>query len=76
MSIENLARHLRMVKNPRCSGEVKHRLSDILMIAVAACAESWGDIALYRRSKAAWPGTYLELPNGLPSHGTFRRVSC
>jgi hypothetical protein len=41
---------------------------------VIACAESWDDIALYGRSKLAWLRTFLELPNGVPSHDTFRRV--
>jgi hypothetical protein len=39
-----------------------------------ACAESWEDIALYGRSKQAWLATFLALPNGIPSHDTFRRV--
>src|SRR6185503_3630623 len=42
--------------------------------AVVACAESWEDIELYGRSKQAWLGTFLALPNGIPSHDTFRRV--
>src|SRR3954452_20935860 len=28
----------------------------------------------YGRSKLAWLQTFLELPNGIPSHDTFRRV--
>ncbi|ACL59145.1 transposase IS4 family protein [Methylobacterium nodulans ORS 2060] len=39
-----------------------------------ACAESWEDIELYGRSKQAWLQTFLTLPNGIPSHDTFRRV--
>lgn len=46
----------------------------IAVCAVIACAESWCDIALYGRSKLAWLSTFLELPNGVPSHDTFRRV--
>jgi hypothetical protein len=42
--------------------------------AVIACAESWEDIELYGRSKQAWLKTFLALPNGIPSHDTFRRV--
>ena len=38
-----------------------------------ACAESWEDIELYGRSKQAWLETFLALPNGIPSHDTFRR---
>ncbi len=32
------------------------------------------DIELYGRSKRAWLETFLALPNGIPSHDTFRRV--
>ena len=39
-----------------------------------ACAESWEDIELYGRSRRAWLETFLELPNGIPSPDTFRRV--
>src|ERR687886_2775953 len=77
MSIENLVQYSGAIEDPRCSGKVGHRLLDILVIAVCAviaCAESWCDIALYGRSKRAWLKTFLELPNGLPSHDTFRRV--
>jgi predicted transposase YbfD/YdcC len=77
MSIENLVRHFGAIEDPRGSGKVGHRLLDILVIAVCAviaCAESWCDIALYGRSKRAWLQTFLELPSGIPSHDTFRRV--
>jgi hypothetical protein len=75
MSIESLVRHFSVVEDPRCQGKIEHRLIDILVIAVCAviaCAESWDDIALYGRSKLAWLRTFLELPNGIPSHDTFR----
>ena len=78
MSIESLVRHLGVVEDPRCQGKIEHRLTDILVIAVCAviaCAESWDDIALYGRSKLTWLRTFLDLPNGIPSHDTFRRVS-
>ena len=77
MAIENLVRHFGAVADPRCGGKIEHRLTDILVIAVCAviaCAESWNDIALYGRSKLDWLRTFLELPNGIPSHDTFRRV--
>src|ERR671938_1806266 len=77
MSIEGLVRHFSVVEDPRCQGKIDHRLTDILVIAVCAviaCAESWDDIALYGRSKLDWLRTFLELPNGIPSHYTFRRV--
>src|ERR671939_367050 len=77
MSIENLAQYFGAIEDPRCPGKIEHRLTDILVIAVCAviaCAESWDDIALYGRSKLDWLRTFLELPNGIPSHDTFRRV--
>ena len=77
ISIESLVRHFSVVADPRCQGKIEHRLIDSLVIAVCAviaCAESWDDIALYGRSKLAWLRTFLDLPNGIPSHDTFRRV--
>ena len=78
MSIEKLGRYFGAVEDPRCSGKIEHRLTEVLVIAVCAviaCAESWDDIALYGRSKLPWLRTFLELANGIPSHDTFRRVS-
>jgi predicted transposase YbfD/YdcC len=77
MSIEKLGQYFGAIEDPRCGGKIEHRLIDILVIAVCAviaCAESWDDIALYGRSKLAWLSTFLDLPNGIPSHDTFRRV--
>jgi len=75
--IEGLAACFAGLADPRATRRCDHRLIDILVIAVCAviaCAESWEDIALYGRSKQAWLETFLELPNGIPSHDTFRRV--
>ena len=63
--------------DPRAVPRIEHRLIDVLAIAVCAVlagAESFEDIALYGRSKRAWLSRFLELPNGIPSHDTFRRV--
>src|SRR3954466_7491509 len=75
--IEGLAAGFAGLTDPRETSRCDHRLVDILAIAVCAvvaCAESWEDIALYGRSKRAWLETFLALPNGIPSHDTFRRV--
>jgi predicted transposase YbfD/YdcC len=77
LALERLLDLLNDVEDPRCGGKVEHRLTDILVIAVCAviaCAESWDDIALYGRNKLPWLKTFLDLPNGIPSHDTFRRV--
>ena len=75
--IEGLAACFVGLDDPRASSRCDHQLIDILVIAVCAviaCSESWEDIELYGRSKQAWLKTFLALPNGIPSHDTFRRV--
>jgi predicted transposase YbfD/YdcC len=75
--IEGLAACFGGLDDPRATSRCNHQLADILAIAVCAviaCAESWEDIELYGRSKQAWLKTFLALPNGIPSHDTFRRV--
>jgi predicted transposase YbfD/YdcC len=75
--IEGLASCFTGLEDPRETRRCDHQLVDILVIvvcAVIACAESWEDIELYGRSKQAWLETFLALPNGIPSHDTFRRV--
>src|SRR3954454_15808791 len=75
--IQGLAACFTGLEDPRETSRCDHPLIAILVIAVCAviaCAESWEDIALYGRSKRAWLETFLALPNGIPSHDTFRRV--
>ena len=75
--IEGLAACFAGLGDPRETRRCDHQLIDILVIAVCAviaCAESWEDIELYGRSKQAWLESFLALPNGIPSHDTFRRV--
>src|SRR3954471_9195018 len=75
--LEALIAQLETIEDPRCEGKVEHRLLDILVIAVCAVlgeAESFEDIALYGRCKREWLERFLALPNGIPSHDTFRRV--
>src|SRR5689334_11076759 len=75
--LEALIAAFETIEDPRCEWKVEHRLIDILVIAVCAVlgeAESFEDIALYGRCKQPWLEGFLELPNGIPSHDTFRRV--
>lgn len=54
-----------------------HKLIDIVVIAVCAVlskCETWEEIADYGLLKKDFLGTFLELPNGIPSHDTFNRV--
>src|ERR671927_1504386 len=75
--LEALIEEPAAIEDPRCEWKVEHRLLDILTIAVCAVlgeAESFEDIALYGRCKREWLECFLALPNGIPSHDTFRRV--
>src|SRR3712207_2655971 len=75
--IDNLTPCFDGLVDPRVTRRRDDRLIEILAIAVSAviaCAGSWEDIELYGRSKQAWLKSFLALPNGIPSHDTFRRV--
>jgi predicted transposase YbfD/YdcC len=75
--LEALITEFAQLEDPRCTWRVEHKLIDILVIAVCAVlgeAESFEDIALYGRGKQDWLQHFLELPGGIPSHDTFRRV--
>ena len=75
--LQALIKQLTSIEDPRCAWKVEHRLVDILVIAVCAVlgeAETFEDIALYGRCKETWLRGFLALPNGIPSHDTFRRV--
>jgi len=43
-------------------------------LATIAGADDWPEIALYGESKIEWLNKFLQLPNGIPSHDTFRRI--
>jgi predicted transposase YbfD/YdcC len=76
-SIGRISEHLGKVKDPRIGNATRHKLIDILVIAICAVvcgADGWSDVALFGRSKQKWLKTFLELPHGIPSHDTFGRV--
>jgi len=55
----------------------RHKLLDILVIAIcgALCgADGWEEIELFGESKEEWLRRFLELPHGIPSDDTYRRV--
>ncbi len=68
---------LRSVPDPRVDRRKRHRLSDILAIAVLTYmsgGDGFRDMERYGRKHEARLGEFLELDNGIPSHDTFRRV--
>ena len=79
MNAENgpLISELSRITDPRIDRRKEHKLIDILAIAICAAicgADTWEQIEQYGNSKHEWLSTFLELPNGIPSHDTIRRV--
>lgn len=75
--LEAIEEHFSKVRDPRVERTKEHKLMDIIAIAICAVicgAEGWVDIELFGKSKLPWLKTFLELPNGIPSHDTFGRV--
>src|SRR5947209_13794695 len=73
----SLAHHFTDLTDPRIDRSRLHELLDIIAIAICAVvagAESWDDIEDFGNAKIAWLKTFLGLPNGIPSHDTFRRL--
>ena len=69
--------HFADLDAPRVSPATRHRLLDIVAIALCAVlcgADTWVEIAAFGQAKEAWLRTFLELPHGIPSHDTFGRV--
>lgn len=67
------------IRDQRQPAKIKHLLQEILFMstmAIIAGADEITDIAKYAQQKMNWFKTFLELPNGTPSHDTFNRVLC
>jgi predicted transposase YbfD/YdcC len=57
--------------------KIKHKLVDILFIAVVctiADCNDWEEMEWIAKEKEAWFRKYIELPCGIPSHDTIERV--
>jgi predicted transposase YbfD/YdcC len=58
------------------AGNKVHKLGDLLVIAVMAVicgADGWAQVEQFGLAKQQWLATFLELPDGIPSHDTFGR---
>src|ERR1700747_2844515 len=76
-SLSNALLRLESVTDPRVQRSRRHKLVDILVIALCgflAGCEGWVDVELFGISKRNWLEKFLELPHGIPSHDTFGRV--
>jgi predicted transposase YbfD/YdcC len=74
----DLVERLQTIRDHRRQGKnLKHRLVDILVLGfcgtLAGC-DDFVELADWASDNADFLGTFLELPNGIPSHDTFNRT--
>lgn len=72
-----LKEHFRSLDDPRAQHRIEHLLLDIVLVTICAVicgADTWVEIEHYGIAKQEWLETFLELPNGIPSHDTFERM--
>lgn len=73
----SLGHCFRDLADPRRSPSCRHDFQDILILAVCAAVAgqfAWTDIEDYGEIHKGWFQSFLRLPNGIPSHDTFRYV--
>src|SRR5918992_4509177 len=73
----SIVHHFKDLKDPRIERAKKHRLIDIMVIALGSImvgGDGFQDMELFGQSKRAWLEGFLDLSNGIPSHDTFGRV--
>ena len=73
----SLADAFLVICDPRVDRTKKHKLVDILVIALCATVcgvEGWEEIEIFAEEREDWFRGFLDLPNGIPSHDTMYRV--
>ena len=73
----SLFEHFSPLPDPRIDRTKRHVLLDIIGLSICAVicgADGWEAIEEYGDSKYEWLQQFLELPHGIPSDDTIRRV--
>lgn len=73
----SLIDHFKGIEDPRVDRMKLHKLIDIIVIALCAMiagCDTCDEFEIFGNSHFDWLKTFLELPNGIPSHDTFERV--
>jgi len=76
-TLTGILTHFADVPDPRIERTKRHQLSNMIAIAICAIicgADDWVAVEKYGWAKLKWLRTFLDLPNGIPSHDTFGRV--
>jgi predicted transposase YbfD/YdcC len=75
--VGSIRKHFEQVHDPRVERTKRHKLLDIISIAICAVicgADDWVEVENFGVQKLSWLQTFLELPHGIPAHDTFGRV--
>jgi predicted transposase YbfD/YdcC len=73
----SIKKHFRKLKDPRRRHCRRHLFLDVLVIAICGVisgCNSWTQIAAFGRKRHSWLKRFLTLPEGIPSHDTFKRI--
>jgi predicted transposase YbfD/YdcC len=77
MATKSIVEYFATVPDPRVERSRLHPLTSILvlsLLAVICGADSFVAIELFGKRKQEWLQTFLDFPNGIPSHDTLGRV--
>ena len=77
MSAASLLEYFASVPDPRVERSQLHPLASVLALSLCAVicgANSFVGIACFGNAREAWLRTFLDLPNGIPSHDTLGRI--
>ncbi len=75
--MESVLNYLTEVVDTRQASKVWHKMSDIIALvyfAMLSEAEEWTAYEIFGKEHEAFLRKYLELPYGIPSHDTIKRV--
>jgi len=77
MATASIMEYFATVEDPRIERSRLHPLASILALSLCAVvcgANSFATIEVFGKAREAWLRTFLDLPNGIPSHDTLARV--
>ncbi|MDR0364928.1 MAG: transposase family protein, partial [Bacteroidales bacterium] len=75
--MKTLQEYLSGIEDFRMEKKCSHLLSDLLTIGLftyLSNGEDYEDMVLFAQTHKEFLTSYVSLPNGIPSHDTFRRV--
>jgi predicted transposase YbfD/YdcC len=73
----SIQRHFQGLRDPRRQHGQRHRLLDVIVIALCAViagSNTWQEVETFAQRRRDWLGRFLDLPNGVPCHDTFERL--